>query len=345
MIYVLYALAIGLTTILIALVFIKLRRRAKDPLTPFRQFAVKTRRAKRYVIGKDLLIETISWEEPNRANTAPLHIGGSGERFSTLTGVWWLDEQRLVVNHRSGLRLALFDLAEENPKIGSVEIGHLTDDVAALQLSDNDWEIAVSGCWATAYSLFSMQDKRGENGGITFSVKESCAHKFKDFCHGVAYDSAGRLCLSFHTGENPRVEIGEEDYKLPAPWGARDLCFDLVTNCHYAVAVSANPRRSSYKDVMTTIWVLENNAVEWHILCGIENVHSDTCDVYGGRIWLPDQLGDRVLGINLLSGAIEVILTGESLDFPHGLSVSKGGRLAIANYGSSAIGIIDIKNV
>tara|TARA_R110001599_G_scaffold353527_1_gene593625 strand:+ start:71301 stop:72338 length:1038 start_codon:yes stop_codon:yes gene_type:complete len=345
MIYVLYSLAIVVPVLLLVFISKKIARRRKNPLTPFRRFTVKTKHARRYVIGKDLAVQTIPWEEPNRADTPPLHIGGSGERFSTLTGVWWLDDQRLVVNHRSGLRLALFDLSQDNPKIGAAEIGHLTDNIAALRLFENEWEIAVAGCWASAYSLFIMHDKPGDASSVTFTLKETCAHKSKDFSHGVSYDSEDRLCLAFHTGENPRIEIGKAVYKLPAPWGARDLCFDPLTNCHYAVAVSTNPRRSSYKDVMTTIWALQKDAAEWYILCGLENVHSDTCDVYRGRVWIPDQAGDRALGVNIQTGAVEIILTGESFDFPHGLSVSKGGKLAIVNYGSSAMNIIDIGNI
>ena len=345
MIYVLYCIAVVVPVLLLVFIAKKIASRRKNPLTPFRRFTVKTKHARQYVIGKDLAVQTIPWEEPNRADTPPLHIGKSGERFSTLTGVWWLDEQRLVVNHRSGLRLALFDLGQDNPRVSETETGHLSDDVAARKLAENEWEIAVSGCWASAYSLFSLSDKRGDGGPVAFSLKETCAHMSKDFSHGVGYDGKGRLCLGFHTGENPRIEIGKDVYKLPAPWGTRDLCFDQPTNSHYAVAVSANPRRSSYKDVMTSIWVLKNDSTEWNILCALENIHSDSCDVYDGRIWVPDQLGDRVLGVNIRTGAIEIILSGESFDFPHGLSVSKGGKLAIVNYGSSAMNIIDIENI
>ena len=49
------------------------------------------------------------WEEPNRANSPELHIGKSGGRYSTLTGVGWVDDQTFIVNHRCGLRMAVFD--------------------------------------------------------------------------------------------------------------------------------------------------------------------------------------------------------------------------------------------
>lgn len=81
-------------------------------------------------------ITVIPWKEPNRANTPPLHIASRGERFSTLTVLWWIDKFRFVVNHRNRLRLALFDIRVEGP-IAVTPIPHLTDAIAAIQLDKN----------------------------------------------------------------------------------------------------------------------------------------------------------------------------------------------------------------
>ncbi|MGH8040618.1 MAG: hypothetical protein ACREPN_01070 [Rudaea sp.] len=285
-----------------------------------------------------IFMKTIPWKEPNRRNTPPLHISSHGERFSTATGVWWLDENRFVVNHRSGLRMALFDLREGDTAVAIAPIPHLSDDIAARKIREETWEIAVSGCWDCAYSLhhLSMQ------GSPEFRLIDTKPAPDRTFCHGVAYDAAGKLWLAFHTGDDPRIEAEGVVSRLPAPWGARDVCIDEDSGHVYCVAVSKNPTTTAYSQVTTSIWRYDAAANSWSMVHAIENVHSDACRIYAGKIWLPDQASDRVLGIDLQGRTPPTIIQDKYLDFPHGLDVSNSGILAVANYGNSSIVLYDL---
>jgi hypothetical protein len=286
-------------------------------------------------------VTRIIWKESNRAKSLPLHIASSGERYSTLTGVWWIDEFRFLVNHRDGLRLALFDIRRGAQPLAVASIPHLTDDIAAKMLGVDLWEIAVSGCWDVEYSIYHLSTV--DEVKIEFISTQT--QKDKTFCHGVAYDEIGNLCLAYHTGINPRIEIGNKTWVIPKPWGVRDVCYDAISQHYYAVAVSANPQRSAYAKTATSIWIYHSESDEWKMIKMINDMHSDACQVYQGRLWLPDQKGDRVLGVTLSKEKEPVVIKGKCFDFPHGLSISKKGILAVTNYGSSDVVMMDISEL
>lgn len=281
----------------------------------------------------------IIWTEPNRAKTPPLNIESRGERFSTLTGVWWIDEFKFVVNHRNGLRIALFDIRAGAKPLAITSIPHLSDDIAARRLDENTWEVAVSGCWDKAYSTYLLAIHGPE---VTFALKETRQHPDRSFCHGVYYDGEGRLCLAFHTGKNPRIEMANRTWTLPQPWGPRDLCHDSNDGIYYAVAVSKNPQLVAYEQTSTSVWSLKANADQWDLVTVIDDMHSDACQIYQGRLWLPDQKGDRVLGVCLKKEKPPLVIKGKCFDFPHGLAISEKGMLAVTNYGNSSITLVDI---
>lgn len=284
--------------------------------------------------------QVIQWNEPNRANTPPLHIASRGDRYSTVTGVWWLDEFRFVANHRSGLRLALFDMREGLAPVTTVAVPHLSDDVAARPLGGDSWELAVSGCWDASHSVYRLDCE----GGSRFSLIASHPAPNRSFCHGVAYDQTGRLCLTYHTGEDPRILIGDQLTRLPPPWGARDICHDQDQDKYHAVAVSNNPQRTAYQSTSMSVWSLLPSSGTWDQTLNIDNVHSDACQMFRGRLWVPDQAGDRVLGLDLSQDKPPIVIQGDCFDFPHGLAISRRGMLAVTNYGSSSIVLLDVSS-
>jgi len=297
-------------------------------------------------LGSISIASTLSyvvWEEPNRAGTPPLHIGTSGDRYSTLTGVWWLDRTTMVVAHRSGLRIGVFDTDRFDAPVWTGEVAHLTDDIAARPLGAGVWELAVSGCWDCIYSRFTLRRTEDGLASWTMAPLGSEQSPTKDFCHGVAYDGTGQLCWSIHTGKSPRFAIGHAVHRLPAPWGVRDTCEDRARGRHLAIAVSANPKQSAYEGVLTTIWYHADPAHGWQCLATLPGVHSDALDVWDGHIWIPDQLGNRLLAIDAESGEIAAIYSGDCLDFPHGLGISQDGLMAVTNYGSSSVAVFDAK--
>ena len=278
----------------------------------------------------------IVWEEPNRAKTPELQIGRSGGRYSTLTGVWWLDEERFIVAHRSGLKMAVFSTDRPVEPLWSADIDHVSDDIAAKQIAPSTWEIAISGCWDCMYSRHRLN---AANGSFDIEKLEQLDHTSKDFSHGVAYDRDGNLCFSIHTGKHPRFNIGGAWNKLPAPWGVRDLCHDPARKRHLAIAVSANPRRKAYGGVQTTIWSCAEGSSVWECLALYDNVHSDSLDVWNDHIWIPDQVRNRLIAVDAATGAVDSIFSGDALDFPHGLGISNNGIVAVTNYGTSSVAL------
>lgn len=297
--------------------------------------------ALRTVVSQGSAVAYTVWAEPNRANTPELQIGRSGGRYSTLTGVWWLDDRHFIVNHRSGLRMAVFDLMDPRDPLWKGEILHPTDDIAARRTGPQAWEIAVSGCWACILSRFKLE----RSAGFELTEQEVLAHNGKDFCHGVAYDADGKLCYSIHTGKDPRFSIAGQIHRLPAPWGVRDICHDPARKRYLAVAVSANPRKKAYGSVKTTLWACPEGGTDWACLGLYVNVHSDALVVWKDRIWIPDQVGDRLLAVDALDGEIRLICDGDAFDFPHGLGISETGKIALTNYGSSSVVVVDADQV
>lgn len=305
-------------------------------------------------------VRQIVWEEPNRRNTPPLHIAQHGERYSTVTGVWWLDDRRFLANHRSGLRLALFDLESGDEPLAICEIPHLTDTVSAKPVRPGEWEVAVSGCWDAEFSLFRLT----MDPEPRMELLDTRLNRIESFCHGIGYDPAGDLWLTFHTGAEPRIEVADSyrrvrkpwakdrlwkiptsglrlrSWQLPSPWGARHVCFD-ADGTGYAVAVSANPRKESYATADTTLWTLSPGGRAWSLVHTISGAHSDACAMRDGVLWLPDQLNDRALGFDLRAGAVSEVIAHETMSFPHGLHLSPSGRIAVTHYGNSSITVFD----
>ncbi|WP_165762761.1 hypothetical protein [Mycolicibacterium iranicum] len=288
----------------------------------------------------------MSWEEPNRADTPPLHIASRGDRYSSLTGVWWLDDRQYVVNHRSGLRLAVFNLDAGDKPVHKAAIPHLTDDVAAKKLDENRWLVAVSGCWASAYSLFELSPS-----GFTLlkTVQESRLAPFmrgplrrgKTFCHGVAYGPTGNLVITYHTGLSPRIVSvsNDETWRLPSPWGARDACFDKDGSL-YAVANTANPSPSAYEQTSAAIWKLEDG--EFRMIVESPGAHFDAAAIYDGKLYANNQHDDNVSVFDLAAETELDPIVDDAFSFPHGVDVSPNGILAVTNYGTSTVVLRDL---
>lgn len=283
--------------------------------------------------------KVILWEEPNRANTPPLHIASRGDRYSSLTGVWWLDGDRFVVNHRSGLRLAMFDLRQGDEPVFITSIPHLTDDVAAFSIGGEKWDVAVSGCWASSYSRYSLSNKGFD---LLETKSESRWPRFiskflrKTFCHGVTYSKEGHLIVTYHTGANPRIcnVTTKKEWTLPTPWGARDACYDGDGNL-YVVANTANPARRAYTETSAAVWKLDDNSFE--LVAESIGAHFDACAIYNGLLYANNQHDDCVSVFDLKSGKELEPLNDSEYCFPHGIAISPTGILAVTNYGTSTV--------
>jgi hypothetical protein len=264
------------------------------------------------------------WREPNRSQGAHLHIASRGQRLSTLTGVAWIDAYRFVVNHQVGLRVAIFDLRADHNPVLVAEVPHNSDAVAARKLTSNSWEIVVSGCWDAVFSTYHLMDDEQSK----FYLVKTRRSNDKSFSHGVSFGQNDVCCLAYHTGQRPRIQIGDKSWQLPAPWGPRDVCYDVISDRYFAVAVSHSASMTSYKTASTSLWYLDIDEDKWKILQKFNELHADSCQVHNGLLWFPDQLGDRVLAFDLKLHKRSIILKSECFDFPHGLAISPAGVIS-----------------
>jgi hypothetical protein len=300
-----------------------------------------------------MISSIVKWEEPNRAQSPLLHISDRGARFPTLTGVTWLNDFQYLVAHRSGMRIALFDVRNAPHIVETFPLSHNVDDITSKKIDANTWEVAVSGCWDALFSKYHLL----LDGHPKIVHIHTQKHVDRTFSHGVRYDTWGNLLVALHTGDDPRVEIGGDIFRLPAKskfrrffglrggWGARCICYDESSEKYYAVAVSKNPKRQKYSKTSTSIWVLDLKSSNWTEKLQILESHSDSCELYQGMLWLPDQKMDRVMGVPLSGNRPPIILKNSGLDFPHGLSISPTGILAVSNYGNSSIVLMDLNSV
>jgi len=286
-------------------------------------------------------VRSIKWIESNPRNDPPLHIADAGERYSTVTGVAWLNDHLFVAAHRNGMKIGLFDTQMSPTLIENFGIPHLCDSIAAKKISEDIWELAVSGCWEYAYSKYLLKLKPR----AIFEVIDIKKSSDKTFCHGVKYDQFGTLVLSFSTGQNPRIERNNFSWYLPYPYGVRDTCINPKNGQLYALAVSQDPKSFSYQETKTAIFSHQPIKNTFQLIFELNGTHSDSCKIFNDRLWLGDQKSSRVLGINLTDHSLSTELKGGAFSFPHGLDISDDGMLAVTNYGNSSISIFDISKI
>jgi len=282
----------------------------------------------------------VSWNVPFKTNNELLHIADRGARLSTVTGISWLNDSVYLLAHQLGRMIALFDINLGDQPIKSFEVPHLIDDISSREIGPNIWEVSVSGCWDVISTTFELNLSM-EPQLTTMSRR---AHKERTFSHGVRYIE-NQLCIAFSTGKDPRIEIADRIYRLPSPWCARCICFDEISGSYFAVAGSSTPKKTLYTETSASVWLLERGSEQWIMKFNIKESHSDACEIYKDRIWLPDQKNDRVLGLCLKNKYKTIVLSGKCFDFPHGLSVSPSGTLGVTNYGNSTAVLIDLNEV
>jgi hypothetical protein len=283
-------------------------------------------------------LKVIKWVEPNHRNDPPLHIAKSGERYSTVTGITWLDNYMFVAAHRNGLAIAVFDIRLTQPLLQVKAIKHFSDTIASKKINENTWEIIVSGCYECAFSNYVLTI----NQSVEFKLLSVKKHQDVSFSHGANYDHEGNYILSYSTGETPRIETEKKIWKLPRPWGPRDVCLNPDTNEMFCVAVSAQPKRVSYHQSQVSVWSYIKILDEWKMILKINNAHSDSCRFYKNRLFLPDQVNHQILVFNLQEKTKPLVLKSKFFDFIHGLDISDSGILAITSYGQSSIILLNI---
>lgn len=279
----------------------------------------------------------LSWIEPNRLNLGPLHIGRRGVRFPTVTGIALLDENKFVALHRSGLKLGFFDLLSSNRPLVTVDLHQNYDDVAVFKYDSSRFRIALSGCWDSVYSEFSLD--LADSPKLEFVHAEKAEDE--TFSHGVGFDDAGVLWIALHTGHDPRVMAGEKTYRLAGNFGPRKVFFGEAGRV-FLVATSKNPGRKGYSMPATGVWALNES------LTGFDNLflpkgHSDSGEYHRGKVWIANQTSDELISFDLKTRETRRFCA--NLNFPHAVEISKNGTFYVTNYGDSSISILRVQEL
>lgn len=284
------------------------------------------------------------WDQPNRANSLKLHIGKSGTRDSTLTGAGWLNDDTIIIAHRSGLRVGIFRLGASEEPLWTSDVDFQTDILAATRRDETTWEFAVSGCWECLYERFELKNDPDDPNSFSVRSLERMNHTKRDFCHGVGYDKDRTLGYSVSIGKDPRFTLEDRVFRLPYPWGVRDLVFDEGRQEYFAVAVSKAPKMKSYGNVKSSLWRMAAGRDQWDCIGVYDNVQGDGLAARDGTVWFSDQIGNRLMAANAKSGDLELICTGSAFDFPHGIAMSPKGLLIVTNYGNSSWVVLGQEN-
>lgn len=283
------------------------------------------------------MAKTIYWELPNRRDDHPLHISTHGTRYSTVTGVSWLDENSFVGAHRNGLSIGYFNLLSEKPLICEIDIHHMPDKISAKKISSGLFELAVSGSWECEASIYLLNTTEA----CKIHKIDTLVNQSLTFSHGVYYSPHGELLICFSSGEDPRISIGKQVIYLPKPFGPRDIYWCAAIKKYFIVGVSENPKTDSYQDVRTGIWTYHHSGkIELFKL--LEGIHSDSICVYGDYLYLTDQGHHRIILINSRTDE-HYNITSNHIQFPHDIKISDRGKIAVANYGNSSITIFSFK--
>jgi hypothetical protein len=242
--------------------------------------------------------------------------------------------------------MAMFDLDTGDQPLHMAETPHPTDDVAATKVDQDRWLVAVSGCWASAYSLYELGPRGFE---LLETVRESKLaplmqgplHRFRTFSHGVSYGPDGDLVIAYHSGAKPRiVSVSQgKTWRLPSPWGPRDTCFD-DDGTLYAVADTADASLNAYRQTSAAVWKLVG--AEFKLLAESPGAHFDAAATYNGRLYANNQHDDNVSVVDLESGQQLDPIEDAAFSFPHGVDVSSDGMLAVTNYGTSTVVLRDL---
>lgn len=284
--------------------------------------------------------QTIIWKEENLHNCRELHIGGSGERIATVTGVTWLTNSILIAAHHCSGKIGFFDITT-NKCLSTIEINTRTDDVC-VKKSKNKFLISCSATWSGEQVLI---EGLITDTGIKTSKPKLIEASDKSFSHGVFF--VGNIpSIAFHTGEFPRIQINQDILTLPEGFLPTTGYWDQEHNALYACANKFLPSTLANEIVTeASIWLYSMEMMAPRHELTIPKCHIDKCQIRHNYIWFNNQYENSVVGVNLKDYKERVELKNPMINFPHGIEINDNGVMAVANYKSESIFLFDLDSL
>lgn len=287
-------------------------------------------------------------DEPNRVESN-WHFVGERQRLATLTGVRFVEDNRLVATHLVGQKIYLFDFNQQddcNRKLNSIETQY-NGKATGTDLLDYD------GANRLLTSNFN------DGSGSLYEINDLTLQHVKDFplpdsrgnCHGARFYDRDTVCLTTNKNELWFVDIETAlpISKIQMPFHIKDLCFidDKLALAPFALNSPANSEKPAYASgLLYFSFDLKNSRFSVIDKCFLKPCAFDAIswDETNERFIITDQYGDRLIVASLASGRIEILGQVDGFSFPHGLDCQKD-RVAVTNYGKSSIDIFPISQL
>jgi hypothetical protein len=283
----------------------------------------------------------IPLETVNRTGIGPLYIAHR-ERLATATAVKFVNRDTLAIGSLVGQSLSLARVDWER---GSYEIVAEIEARHPVDLMDFDGRdrLVTSNCKDPSVSLYRV---RGSSIDHIADVPIP-----EGYCHGARFvPGADVVCAAFVTGRVNvcfvSVSSGKVIYAIPNDegWRAMDVCFLSVTR----MIVAYTHRKPSPDPVpvcASKVCLVEiKRSRQRHRVLFETTItgHVDSVAAVGDRVYVSDQLNDRVLLYRRIGDTLRLKRTLTGYDFPHGIDVMpapEGDLLAVSNYGSNSVRI------
>lgn len=293
----------------------------------------------------------IKLEDINNTGHGPLYIG-QRSRLAGCTSVKLINHEYLLACSFVGKRMYLvhYDMDGNRHRVTSCINTQYRNQDVSTDLVDFDGHnlILTSNAEQSSLTMYRL------NGDQLEFVKDvPIADPRANFCHGVKFvPPDGKVvcatctldgrCTYFISAESNAILYQFSD----GEWKPKDICFISPRRMLVVYAKGSATREASHSEQSKISYLsldLENktHAVLDEIV--LEKAHLDCCQRLGDKVYVSDQLGNRVIVCRVTGEklVLEPEITG--FDFPHGVDVLPGTNLmAVTNYGNNTIVLDEI---
>lgn len=286
-------------------------------------------------------------EEPNRTSQTELFIGKK-RRMSTMTSVYFTDDNHLVTAHYSAAKMfsVNINLEEKTHEFKSEVDTTFDSKLTVTDLIDFDGKskVVTSNFDACGGSLYGLEGKKLRH------IKDFALPEDGGNCHGARFYDSNTICLSTNKKLLFFIDIESSKVlaKVPTPYFMKDICFINANSvlAPFAVRSPSKQLKSTYSSGLVYASIDLENAQ-----CKVIDKLFFTPSAFDAicfqrdreMFYITDQGRDRVIVAKINSNKIHLEGEYKGFDFPHGIDV-KGNIIAYTNYGNSMIGFKDINS-
>ena len=291
----------------------------------------------------------IKLDDINNGGRVVLYIGGRG-RLASATAVKLIDSERLVACSLAAQRLYLmrYDVSRGTHQILSCIPTRFRGEDVCSDLFDFDGSdlLLVSNCRHTSATLYRIV-----NDDLSYVKDVPIRDGSSAFCHGARFvpGEPDIACLTCVRGERNIYSISMATTEIVyqfghGRWRPHDVCF-LDARHMLVVNQQGKPTKGASKaygaEVALVSFDLANRTHEVIAETVFPEAHMDSCQIYGDRVYINNQMRDTVVVCRLVGGQMVYEREIPGYSFPHGLDVASN-LLAVTNYGNNTIVLTEL---